>query len=160
MWPGVKSPHEADEDYFTRAAEELRLLCRMAAPKGITVSTEFHPGSLTETPEGALHLLELAGMGSTYWQCDPDRTFDWNDDALRKVLPQMSNVHVFYWNNGEHRLLSEGWKDWSSYLRTIGPSSCRKRDFILEFARDGEPQAFLQDAAVLKRLMDWVGSLG
>lgn len=155
IWAGALPPEQAHEDYYERAAKELKVLCRMAALFNITVSLEYHPGSLTQDCHSALKLLKLADCENlkTYWQPNPKLTFEQNAEELKAVLPYLSNVHVFHLSGtGERLPLAEGSKEWREY---IGIASGKQDvNFIMEFVKNDAPEAFVQDAAVLHRLME------
>ena len=151
IWPGGISPGKAVEGDYEAAAEELKVICRMADEYGVTVSMEYHRSSLTETPESARKLLEMVNYGNfyTYWQPDPDLSCEENRRAAGMVRDYVSNVHVFYWENNEKERLAKGAADWKVYLDTLRLDKS-DASFIMEFVVDDSRQIFLEDAEVLK----------
>lgn len=151
VWAGNKHPAQADEAYRRTAARELGEICARAAERGITVSLEYHRGTLTETAEGALELLSRAGHpgARTYWQPNPDISHAENCRELSAVKDYLSNIHVFQWRGANVRYpLSEGRAEWAGYLAAAGEAcgAC-----ILEFVKDDSPEQFAGDAAELLR---------
>jgi sugar phosphate isomerase/epimerase len=58
--PGIHWPGESHEDSLQRAAEELGWRAEQAQGEGLRFSVEPHVGSIVETPELAVRLLEAA----------------------------------------------------------------------------------------------------
>lgn len=150
VWAGDRPPEEADDAYAARAAAELAAVIAMAATAGITVGTEFHRGTLTQTAAGACRLLEAAGpRAGTYWQPNPEQSPDANAAELARVAPRLSHIHVFQWDAANRRLpLAAGAAAWCRYLAGAVPV-LPQAALLLEFVRDDDPQAFREDARTL-----------
>jgi sugar phosphate isomerase/epimerase len=58
--PGIHWPGESHDDSFRRAAEELGWRAEQARGEGLRFSVEPHVGSVAETPELAVRLVEAA----------------------------------------------------------------------------------------------------
>lgn len=154
VWAGSKQPEDAPESYYERAAGELRVICKMAAAEGIRISTEYHRGTLTQNAESTIKLLRLTGCENfgTYWQPNPDLSPVQNRTELRRLRPYLTNIHVFKWQGGVRRLLSDGREEWLDYIRTA-EADPERTSYILEFVRDDSPEAFRKDA---KTLNEWI----
>jgi sugar phosphate isomerase/epimerase len=149
----------ADADARGRVVEQLAAVTGAAATRNLTVSTEFHPGTLTETAASARRLLDEVGASNlfTYWQPLPGAPGDVLEGELGLVLEDVSHLHVFWWDgDGTRRPLAEGDGAWPALVaaarhrgRWPGP-----RVAFLEFVRDDEPAHLRQDAAVLR---GWLG---
>ena len=153
IWAGTLSPDKAGYEDYKNAAAELRDICDMANIFDVNISLEYHRGTLTENSQSALKLLKLANCRNlyTYWQPNPDITHEQNMQELTEILPYLSNVHVFQWTGANVRHpLSDGIKEWQDYMNIAKGVG---KDFILEFVQDDAPTAFLQDAAVLKKMV-------
>lgn len=153
VWPGGRAPDKADEDFYNRNAEALRIIGQMAAEKGITVATEYHRGNLTENAESALKLMGKVGLDNvkTYWQPNPDISFEDNCREAAAVKPYLANTHVFQWTVGNVRYpLSDGDDVWPAYLKALELDHTRQHA-IIEFVKDDKPEQFLDDAATLLR---------
>lgn len=150
IWAGSVAPGQATAETYEQAARELRVLCGMAAGKGIQVSTEYHRGTLTQDAGSACRLLRAAACPNlhSYWQPNPDITKEQNCAELTRMRPWLSNVHVFQWRGNNVRyLLAEGRYDWPAFLRCAAGAA---RHYILEFVKDDSPDCFLKDAGTLK----------
>lgn len=155
VWPGGRAPDKADDAYYARNAEALRIIGNMAGEQGITIATEYHRGNLTQTAESALRLMQLIDCPyvKTYWQPNPDISFEENQREAAAVRPYLSNAHVFQWTQGNVRYpLAAGDRVWPAYLQALQLDSARQHA-IIEFVKDDSPAQFLADAATLLR---WV----
>jgi sugar phosphate isomerase/epimerase len=74
VWAGNKEPSVAEDEDWTRNAENLKWMAERAVDKGITLAMEMHCGTLAFTPEGVLRLIELAeadNLKLNYQVADP-----------------------------------------------------------------------------------------
>ena len=155
VWAGELNPREASEAYWEKAVSELKEVCRKAEALSLTVSTEYHRGTLTETKEGALRLLREADCGNlfTYWQPNPDISHEQNREELEAVRPYLSHIHVFRWKGKDVRFpLEDGRDEWARYLRR--PPARPGGACIMEFVRDDSPEQFKKDAQCLLSLLE------
>lgn len=154
IWAGSKTPEEADAAYRQAAASELQEICRLAGQAGLTISLEYHRGTLTQTAESALQLVGAAKSQnlSLYWQPNPDIPYEKNLEELAAVRPLLSNLHVFHWRNPNNTRypLAEGAGEWLGYIEKAG----REHGYLMEFVRGSEPGQFLEDAETLR---EWLG---
>ena len=135
---------------LVRATEDARRVADMAKPHGVTVAFEYHRGTLTETAERTLALLDAVGRDNvkTYWQPNPERSHRRNLAELTAVLTHLENVHVFHWSRHGIRLpLEDGAREWRAYLQAAKP-----RAAILEFVKNDDPAQLARDAETLRRL--------
>ncbi|MDR2101273.1 MAG: sugar phosphate isomerase/epimerase [Treponema sp.] len=150
IWAGAASA-SADDDYYRKAAGELRDVCRAAAEAGIRIGLEYHRGTLTDTAASAKKLVLLTDQQNLrlYWQPNPDLSTDEHHREIALLLPWISQVHVFYWKKGDTRHpLAEGEAIWQDYIKLLGPG----KNYIMEFVQDNREENFLADARVLARL--------
>lgn len=155
IWAGAVSPEAAAEEDYLKMAEELDFICSQAQRYGITVSMEYHRGTLTETAESTRKLINLVHSKNlcSYWQPNPDITHRRNCEELRMVKPWLSHIHTFYWKGANIRYpLEEGHSEWLDYLR-MADLDLNKSGYILEFVKDDSPANFMEDAAELKRCL-------
>ena len=96
VWAGRKGSADADDSYYKKIAADFHHLCEMAAPAGLTISTEYHRGSLTDCSASAVKLLKAANAPNarTYWQPNPDISLAENQRELTEILPYLSNVQI------------------------------------------------------------------
>ena len=162
VWAGSKGSAAATDADREVVAEDLRRIGSMAAGEGVTVSLEYHGGTLTDTNESAQALVRDTNHHNIrlYWQPPNAHDFNYCMDGLRAVLQHVSNVHVFYWKfegqNRDQRPLAEGADIWMKYLAELRRGGSR-RYAMLEFVRGETDEQFLADAATLR---EWVKQTG
>jgi 3-dehydroshikimate dehydratase len=138
---------------------QLVLIAGMAADRDLTVSIEFHPGTLTETAASTLTLLEAVGAANlfTYWQPPtglgvPELLASW-----RAVRHRASHLHVFRWRTYDDRQpLAEGDDLWPQVFAEppAAPGWTGDAVAFLEFVRDDDPAQVERDAEVLRRWLE------
>lgn len=153
VWPGTKGSADVDEAGRRAVVEDLRRIAEMAAQVGLTISTEFHGGTLTDTNESARRLLDEVGHRAlfTCWQPHNGEGTAECVEGLRAVLPRVSNVHVFHWwpTAAERHPLADGVARWAEFWREL-KSLSGERFAMLEFVQGDSGDAFLRDAATLR----------
>lgn len=155
VWAGNKNSEDASDNDRRNTVSFIRELCEELAPHGVTVSTEFHGGTLTNEYHSALRLIEEVGCENfrTYWQPNQFRDEEYNVAALKSVLPYLSSVHVFTWDAHARYPLADGEKKWRNYIDII-ESFGGDHHMLMEFVKDDSEEQFLRDAEVLNR---WLG---
>ena len=159
VWCPFGAPPGSDDDLARAAAADLAAWAAMAADRGLTLSTEFHVGTFTETAASTLALLDDAGRPDnlfTYWQPVAGRLPLEEASAVRDAV---SHVHVFHWRpDGERRPLAEGAEEgeWPAVLDALARPTrfAGERYAFLEFVRDDDPDQLRRDAATLR---SWLG---
>jgi sugar phosphate isomerase/epimerase len=156
VWAGSKGSDEADESYRRSIVEDSRRIGDLAAAAGLTISHEFHGGTLTDTNQSAIELLKEVSQKSVkaYWQPAVGMDSEYRLAGLKAVLPWLTNVHVFHWGDipTDRKPLSEGAAEWKRYLECVS-STERDHFALIEFVQDDDPDKFIQDAEMLKRLV-------
>jgi 3-dehydroshikimate dehydratase len=157
VWAGGKGSADCSPtERHAIIADALRV-ADMAARSGITISLEYHGGTLTDTRASVQALLtELIHPSIEFlWQPTNGEPFDACATRLLDVLPRVRNVHVFHWwpTADERHPLIEGADRWQAYIEIVRDTG-RDIDFLLEFTAGDSPEQFLADAAVLRRLLD------
>ena len=156
IWAGDTASAQVSAEQRDAVVAASRAAATRAADAGVRLAFEFHGGTLTDTAESTVRLLEEVDHPavSTYWQ--PPVGLD-DDDALaglRKVLPWVSTVHVFSWWPTTERLplrhRAELWRRVFGLLRRGG----RSYDALLEFVAGDSPERLADDARTLARLID------
>lgn len=155
IWTGTTAPHETSDEAFETLAANIRAAAAMAAKEGIQLAFEFHRRTMTQTKEGALRLLEAVPDANvfTYWQPNPDVTFEEQLAEIDAVCPRLSHLHVFCWGPGNERFpLADGVEKWKTYFAHAAKAP-GERAAILEFVLNDSPEQFLADAATLKEML-------
>lgn len=154
VWAGGEGSATVTAGTRKRVTDALRDAATAAAERGVTVATEFHPGTLTDTAASTARLLEDVAHPalSTYWQPPPGEPDDQAVDGLRAVLDQVSAVHVFSWWPDRHRLpLSARESLWRRVIDLVPPV-----DLLLEFVPDDDAGVLAREARTLR---SWVPDL-
>ncbi|HET6486745.1 MAG TPA: TIM barrel protein [Spirochaetia bacterium] len=158
VWAGERGSAEADDAYRHLVADDSHRTAELAGAAGLVTAFEFHHGTLTDTAASARELLERVNhpAARTYWQPATELDGSSNEAGLGLILSWLVNVHVYQIHaNGQERLpLSDGAEPWSHYLSMLAVNG-RPHYAMLEFVRDDSPDAFVEDAADLRR---WVAA--
>jgi 3-dehydroshikimate dehydratase len=162
VWCPMGLGPDASPERRAEVARSLEGIARAAHERALTVSLEFHPGTLTETAGSALALLcEVQAPNLfTYWQPDPALAPPQLHTELATVAEHVSHLHVFHWQADRTRLPLAGAGWWPDALdvaaRTKGRWA-RPRVAFLEFVRDDDPEQLARDATTLRT---WLSELG
>lgn len=153
VWPGGAGSDTVDEEARWKVIEDLRRIAGLAAKAGVTITTEFHAGTLTDTNESAAKLLVETDHPNLFtgWQPHNGESTDECVDGLRAVLPRVSTIHVFHWwpTAAERHPLADGKARWDAFWPLLRQAP-GDRHALLEFVKGDEPAAFLRDAATLR----------
>lgn len=152
VWPGGKGSAGMSAAERGAVVEDLRRIAGLAGRAGISISTEFHDGTLTDTNASAEALLAEVGHANvfTYWQPHNGEATAECVAGLRAVAGRVSNVHVFHWwpTAAERHPLVDGEARWAEFWREL-KALPGERFAMLEFVQGDEEAAFLRDAATL-----------
>lgn len=157
VWPGGKGSAESSAEERAAVVADLRRISDLAAQAKVSISTEFHGGTLTDTNASAARLLAELDHPNlfTYWQPHNGEETSECVAGLRTVLPRVGNVHVFHWwpTSAERHPLAEGTARWAEFWRELKPLS-GERFAMLEFVPGDTSEAFLRDAATLRTWLE------
>jgi len=151
IWAGNHWSNDIDEAGRKALVANIRSVCVKAKKYGLTVSPEFHQGTLTDELESALRLVDEVAEDNfrLYWQPNQFKDDEYNLAAIKGVLPYLSNVHVFSWKESDMFPLKDGERMWKQYLDVIR-SDGKDHNLLLEFVCDGTVDQFKRDAETLK----------
>jgi len=162
IWPGSRNrdSHTYSAEERLRTAELIRCMARQAADASVTLSLEYHPGSLTDDLASARRLVaEIADSNVfLYWQPRPGQPLESALQDIRTVGPETSHVHVFAWDRERKRYPLEDQREYWRRVLTEAPGTRwpGERFAMLEFVRDDGVEQFRRDAAVLRQLLEEV----
>ena len=153
VWAGGKPSAEVGAEEFGKLAGEASIIAGIADLHGIKVAFEWHRNTLTDTNESAAKLLAAANHPNLYclWQPTPGLTEEQREAGLRQLGDRLLNLHVYYWEEGKRRPLSEGSEYWKRYFSNA--DTARDRYALLEFVMDDTREQFLEDA---RTLLGWL----
>ncbi|HHV95541.1 MAG TPA: sugar phosphate isomerase/epimerase [Clostridiaceae bacterium] len=154
VWAGNRASSAADEDWWNICIADARRIGQMAQEHGIKIAFEYHANTLTDTSESAYKFLKEIDHPNiySYWQPPVGMAKDECIRALNKVVPWLTNIHVFYWAERTRRPLEEGIDVWTEYMKVIKQVS-GERYCMIEFVKDDTPEQFLKDAEALKKIV-------
>lgn len=154
VWAGSVGSEEADAGLRRRIVEDAGSIARQAALHDLTIDLEFHRRTLTDTVDSTLRLLEEIDEPNvrTYWQPPLNETVEQRAEGLKRLLPWVANIHTYHWMNVDRLPLAEGMEEWRTYLDIVRTAP-KERAVMLEFVQNDDPQQFLRDAEVLKKLL-------
>lgn len=150
VWAGQQASADATPAYRAEVVRHIRELCDYVKPHGMTVSTEFHGGTLTDHYESTVRLIHEVERENfcTYWQPNQFRDETYNLAALTAVLPWLTNVHVFTWDGHNKYPLKDGEVQWRRYLDIL-QNHGGDHGMLLEFVCDDTTEQFRRDAETL-----------
>src|SRR5690606_35881986 len=135
VWAGTTGPADAWSADREHGASDPGNAAAHAADRGLELALEFHRGTLTDTAESTLELLDRSGATnvSCYWHPAIGADDDTALAALAQLAPWLSALHVFSWWPRDERLpLAARESLWTRALAFAGtlPSVT---DALLEF---------------------------
>ncbi|SDW47167.1 Sugar phosphate isomerase/epimerase [Amycolatopsis xylanica] len=155
VWAGKSGSADVEPDEREQVVAGLREAADIAADHGIEVALEFHGGTLTDTAESTVQLLEEVGRANlgTYWQPPQDLPDEPALAGLRLVLDHLRAVHVFsWWPANERRLLTARAPLWTEVFKVL-ESLDRPLDALLEFVPGNDPELLTGEAQSLRELI-------
>ncbi|MEO7934149.1 MAG: TIM barrel protein [Chthoniobacterales bacterium] len=153
VWAGNVPSVEASPELVASIVDDLKTCVALGAENDVSIALEFHDGTLTDGNEAALRLLDAVPGVSIIWQPKTLFDVDYRREGLEKLLPRVSNLHVFQWAKDFSRLpLADGASEWKSYLVLVNTLP-GDRFALMEFVAADSPEAFLADAAILLQLL-------
>lgn len=173
VWAGDRNREAADQSFIEKVLAETNRLADLAASAGVSLTIEFHGGTLTNTNANAAWLAQTLPHRNVSFSWQPPHGFEVGHclAGLRSLLPRLGTVHVFHWTIGSfeknlwteaerkplwpddfHRHpLTDGSERWASYFQ-LAHSAAGDRFALLEFVRDDSPQQAAADARTLVAL--------
>jgi 3-dehydroshikimate dehydratase len=156
VWTPLGVAHDSPRRGEVVAA--LADVAAAAANRGMTVSLEYHGGTLTATAASTTALLtEVAAANlfcywqPSYWIADRSVADDAHD--VRVLSARLAHFHVYEWDtDGARHALAAGADRWPRALGAIDETTAQwagPRVAFLEFVAHDSPEAFRRDAATL-----------
>ncbi len=156
IWTNGILKEKITPEIIELATEEARAMCRAAAKFGITLSTEYHEGTLTYSPESMMEFFKKVGEDNlrTYWQMLLDIPHDRQAGSAKAVYNsgKLTNFHVYWYTNGVQGLIRDGKEYWAQCFDSV-KSSPETRYALIEFVKDGTVENFKEDAKALSELV-------
>lgn len=154
VWAGGKSSSETSPPERDGIVADAFRVADLAREAGVRICLEYHAGTLTDTRESVLRLMEEISHPRVdfLWQPAPGETAEEGVTRLREVSPRLGHTHIFHWwpTAAERRPLREGGERWGRYLASM-PRRQEGLPCLLEFVRGDDVEQFREDAATLLR---------
>lgn len=154
VWAGACQSKGADADYRKAVADNLREISAKAEQSGIRICLEYHTGTLTDTSDSAVALMEAIDHPNCYslWQPTFSFTKEEKIASLHAILPWLDYLHIYAWTFDREEIarhpLHTGTADWREYLDI---AKAKQPPFgLLEFVSGERPEQFVEDIATLK----------
>lgn len=150
VWAGKTGSAEATAAQREEIIRNARRFVGKAKERGIGVAFEWHGGTLTDTLESALDLLENVPGAVTLWQPPVGMSAA---DCVRQILAaaeRISNIHVFSWQGTDRLPLTQGAEKWRECLAQISRLP-GEHWLMMEFVQNDDPRQLEADAETLRR---------
>ncbi len=96
VWAGEQEYQNTTDEHWDRTVGDLETLAHAAADRGIEVTVERHAGTLTNTAEGAIRLVEAVDRENCLLNYQPN--FDHSADEVvadvRELAPISNHAHI------------------------------------------------------------------
>lgn len=160
IWAGFNPSAYTTLDARRALIAEAKEISRKAADFGITLSTECHANTITDTPESLLFFMYEVNEPNfrTYWQ--PLTHYN-NEEHLRSLSTiynsgKLTNLHVYHFTfsgtSRDQRLLEEASDLWLERFNFFkGDDTLRYA--MLEFVRGGSDESLIADGKTLNEIL-------
>ena len=174
VWAGNCDYGKANELLIGNIVADTMRIADMSASKGLSVTFEFHGGTLTDNNDNAIKFASLVEHPAVFFSWQPPHGYDIEHclDGLKNLLPHLSTIHVYHWTIGSYEKntvnetirplkhpedffrhpLSDGVERWREYVK-MANSTGRDHFALLEFVKDDSPEQVIEDGKTLRKLL-------
>jgi 3-dehydroshikimate dehydratase len=174
VWAGDRNYNQADKSFIQSVMDDSNRIADLAAAKDISITFEYHGGTLTDRNHTARMFAEQIGHPNIFFSWQPPHGYSLEHclAGLRGLLERLSTIHVYHWTIGSYEKntlnetvrplkypddffrhpLSDGIDRWEQYFAEVALTG-RDHYALLEFVKDDCPENVLKDAATLNRLV-------
>jgi sugar phosphate isomerase/epimerase len=174
VWAGDRNTCDADAAFVQNVVDDTNRIADLAAEQGISITFEFHGGTLTDRNETAIEFAARVPHPNVFfsWQSPHGYTMEHCLDGLRGLLPRLSTVHVYHWTIGSYEKntanetirplkwpedffrhpLADGTERWKEYVAAVRTTD-RDHFMLLEFVKDDSPEQVTEDAKALMSIL-------
>lgn len=173
VWAGDRNTCDADASFIQTVVDDTNRIADLAAAQGISITFEFHGGSLTDRNETAVNFAGQVPHSNVFfsWQSPHGYTLEHCLAGLRELLPRLSTIHVYHWTIGSYEKntlnetirelkwpedyfrhpLADGTERWKEYFAMVQTTG-RDHFALLEFVKNDSPEQVIEDAECLRSL--------
>ena len=174
VWAGNCDYGQTNEAQIGKIVADTIRIADMAAEAGLTVTFEFHGGTLTDNNDNAIKFASMTGHPAVLFSWQPPHGGDLDSclAGLNGLLPRLNTIHVYHWTIGSYEKntynetvrplkhpedffrhpLADGVERWREYFQ-VANTTGREHFALLEFVKDNSPEQVIQDSAILKELL-------
>jgi len=174
VWAGNCDYGKADETLVEKVVSDTMRIADMAAKSGVTVTFEFHGGTLTDNNDNAIKFASMVEHPAVFFSWQPPHGYDVGHclAGLNGLLPRLSTIHVYHWTIGSYEKnmfnetvrplkhpedffvhpLAEGEERWREYFKAVNTTG-RDHFALLEFVKDNSPEQVIEDGKALRELL-------
>lgn len=157
VWAYVKNYTDCTPEEYANAVIDAKRICDYAPE--MTFCLECHNNTLTEDYHDALRYLKDVDRPNfkMFWQPNQFRTFEYNVEACKVLLPYVRAVHVFSWESKDRDViffpLDHHTDRWKKYIEILKEAPVDELPMMLEFMHDGKPESLPETAKIL---LEWI----
>jgi hypothetical protein len=143
-WIPSLSATKAD---WENAVKDSKRIADMAALRGMSVSFEYHAGTLTDSIESTERLLSEINRANIFssWQPISGESVERGIYGIKRLvaLNKLKNIHASFFS------IASAEDEWREYMKA---AYSRVHSVLLEFVKDNNPAELSKDAALLNLL--------
>ena len=153
IWAGSRPSAALTAGERSALLEELSSAVSIASDYGMVLNLEWHKNTLTDENQSGLDVLKTISDPAlrTLWQPTQALSSGERRKGLGMILPYLSYLHVYYWDESGRRPFREGISDWRDYFSLLEKE--KKYYALLEFVLSDSVEQFNEDAATLMELL-------
>jgi sugar phosphate isomerase/epimerase len=155
IWAGVQSSKTISNEERNALINECIIIAQKAKKANIELCFEYHRGTLTDTKESSLQLMQQVNQSNVflYWQPNPDITEEEQYNEINLLHKYLKTIHFFNWSKGNIRhLMKDGKNIWQKYIALIDTNI----PYLLEFTLDNLDSNALSDLHTMKELLSQI----
>lgn len=174
VWAGDRDTDKADAAFIQNVVEDTFRIAELAEEQRVSVTFEFHGGSLTDRNDTAVQFAARVLHPNVFfsWQSPHGYTLEHCQEGLRSLLTRLSTIHVYHWTIGSperntvnetirmlkwpddffRHPLAEGAGRWKAYIAAVR-STGRDHFALLEFVAGDSPEQVIEDAKSLMSIL-------
>lgn len=152
IWAGSVGSATEDPAIWERVVHATRAVAVRARDLGVELAFEFHSGTLADTADSTVRLLDDIDAENvrTYWQPPVGVADEPTLRGLDRLLSHVVAVHVFsWWPETERRSLAARESLWRSVF-TMLRSVSRPVDALIEFLPDDAASQLVSEARTMR----------
>ncbi len=151
LWCGNIGSAEFTDEYKKEFYAICKEAAKIAEENDVYLCMECHNNTLTDDKDAAKALMEEINSKHflMYWQPNQFKSFEYNLECIKLLLPWITHIHIFNWEGKEKYPLKDGIEIWEKYISVLD----KPHTFLLEFMPDGKIETLPEETAALNILL-------